>query len=119
FFFFFQAEDGIRDFHVTGVQTCALPILGDRRADDRRAAASRRLVRRGLSVVRRGGGAGNGRVLRDRAAPRADALRSVAAPSSPSDARGIRAPVDVGPRGARITSQRARGTFARSSRSDQ
>src|SRR5690606_40968489 len=27
---FFQAEDGIRDFHVTGVQTCALPIsLGD------------------------------------------------------------------------------------------
>src|SRR5690606_40270620 len=27
FFFFFQAEDGIRDFHVTGVQTCALPIL--------------------------------------------------------------------------------------------
>src|SRR5215475_12298394 len=26
FFFFFQAEDGIRAFHVTGVQTCALPI---------------------------------------------------------------------------------------------
>src|SRR5690606_40250786 len=26
FVFFFQAEDGIRDFHVTGVQTCALPI---------------------------------------------------------------------------------------------
>src|SRR5215475_3451685 len=25
-FFFFQAEDCIRDFHVTGVQTCALPI---------------------------------------------------------------------------------------------
>src|SRR5690606_39748181 len=25
-FFFFQAEDGIRDFHVTEVQTCALPI---------------------------------------------------------------------------------------------
>src|SRR5690606_41047754 len=25
--FLFQAEDGIRDFHVTGVQTCALPIL--------------------------------------------------------------------------------------------
>src|SRR5690606_40364488 len=24
--FFFQAEDGIRDFHVTRVQTCALPI---------------------------------------------------------------------------------------------
>src|SRR6266850_8053401 len=30
-FFFFQAEDGIRDYKVTGVQTCALPIfdLGD------------------------------------------------------------------------------------------
>src|SRR5690625_7235805 len=26
FCFFFQAEDGIRDGHVTGVQTCALPI---------------------------------------------------------------------------------------------
>src|SRR5690606_40943037 len=26
-FLFFQAEDGIRDFHVTGVQTCALPIF--------------------------------------------------------------------------------------------
>src|SRR5690606_40903578 len=26
FAFFFPAEDGIRDFHVTGVQTCALPI---------------------------------------------------------------------------------------------
>src|SRR2546429_2862905 len=27
-FFFFQAEDGIRDVAVTGVQTCALPISG-------------------------------------------------------------------------------------------
>src|SRR5690606_41090676 len=34
-FFFFQAEDGIRDFHVTGVQTCALPIwLGFNGADE-------------------------------------------------------------------------------------
>src|SRR5690625_7543843 len=29
-YFFFQAEDGIRDGHVTGVQTCALPISGCR-----------------------------------------------------------------------------------------
>src|SRR5687767_16017076 len=29
FFFFFQAEDGIRDKLVTGVQTCALPIFPD------------------------------------------------------------------------------------------
>src|SRR5256886_4720698 len=28
-FFFFQAEDGIRDLTVTGVQTCALPISGN------------------------------------------------------------------------------------------
>src|SRR6266446_4279266 len=28
YFFFFQAEDGIRDYKVTGVQTCALPIFG-------------------------------------------------------------------------------------------
>src|SRR5690606_39310810 len=31
--FFFQAEDGIRDFHVTGVQTCALPISGVSKAE--------------------------------------------------------------------------------------
>src|SRR5690606_40105975 len=30
---FFQAEDGIRDFHVTGVQTCALPISDRHRRD--------------------------------------------------------------------------------------
>src|SRR5690606_40005155 len=29
YLFFFQAEDGIRDFHVTGVQTCALPIFDE------------------------------------------------------------------------------------------
>src|SRR6267378_6848123 len=28
-FFFFQAEDGIRDLYVTGVQTCALPIFAN------------------------------------------------------------------------------------------
>src|SRR6266853_3166899 len=31
FFFFFQAEDGIRDLTVTGVQTCALPIFRETR----------------------------------------------------------------------------------------
>src|SRR2546430_7076745 len=46
-FFFFQAEDGIRDLTVTGVQTCALPILGDRAG--------------GLSLARGpGAGAGEG-----------------------------------------------------------
>src|SRR5256886_12824265 len=32
-FFFFQAEDGIRDLTVTGVQTCALPISGSLKLD--------------------------------------------------------------------------------------
>src|SRR5690606_2448911 len=32
--FFFQAEDGIRDFHVTGVQTCALPISAAERLEN-------------------------------------------------------------------------------------
>src|SRR3712207_7283525 len=36
-FFFFQAEDGIRDIGVTGVQTCALPISGPR---DRTSSAA-------------------------------------------------------------------------------
>src|SRR5690606_39396247 len=47
FFFFFQAEDGIRDFHVTGVQTCALPIsrrLASRHRDGGRGQPGRRHV---------------------------------------------------------------------------
>src|SRR5439155_13548371 len=32
-YFFFQAEDGIRDGHVTGVQTCALPISDELAVD--------------------------------------------------------------------------------------
>src|SRR5688572_33080095 len=37
FFFFFQAEDGIRDLTVTGVQTCALPICSTPEASPRSA----------------------------------------------------------------------------------
>src|SRR5690348_17994305 len=58
-FFFFQAEDGIRDGRVTGVQTCALPIsyffravfpgrlprLGGRRVPARRTGGGRPLLR--------------------------------------------------------------------------
>src|SRR5262249_57761446 len=36
-FFFFQAEDGIRDWSVTGVQTCALPIFARFLRDAHRA----------------------------------------------------------------------------------
>src|SRR5207248_8775636 len=67
FFFFFQAEDGIRDRTVTGVQTCALPILPGRdlrgradkhtvdaehlRVDGRRAAGVDREVERGRDAA--------------------------------------------------------------------
>src|SRR5205809_6162316 len=47
FFFFFQAEDGIRDVAVTGVQTCALPIC-------RRRVVLRRQHLRRLAGVRHG-----------------------------------------------------------------
>src|SRR5215204_5512454 len=52
-FFFFQAEDGIRDHCVTGVQTCALPISARRPSTMRsRAAASIPLVGFGAYGVR-------------------------------------------------------------------
>src|SRR3989449_859560 len=44
-FFFFQAEDGIRDVAVTGVQTCALPISHGGRRGHLRLAGARRLPR--------------------------------------------------------------------------
>src|SRR6266511_6455642 len=63
FFFFFQAEDGIRDFHVTGVQTCALPIWAER------GDAPLLLEQLAQALVERLGGAARDRVLRaDRAA---------------------------------------------------
>src|SRR2546430_5751511 len=51
-FFFFQAEDGIRDLTVTGVQTCALPI-SRRKSGRARAAAPARLPRRQSRAARR------------------------------------------------------------------
>src|SRR5207245_5353865 len=72
FFFFFQAEDGIRDATVTGVQTCALPILTMRAREaisSARAVAfdtavpvrSAKRARRGRSEERRVGKEGRGR----------------------------------------------------------
>src|SRR5687768_18368342 len=56
-FFFFQAEDGIRDVAVTGVQTCALPILdpapamtGTRPADVLTQSSTTRICSSWLSV---------------------------------------------------------------------
>src|SRR5207237_6009711 len=71
-FLFFQAEDGIRDSSVTGVQTCALPIwlaahahALRRRAAGKRAGAGRELVDR--SEERRVGKSvdlGGGRIIK-------------------------------------------------------
>src|SRR5437870_9594521 len=52
--FFFQAEDGIRDGHVTGVQTCALPIC----ASARSVTCTSRPAAAGVSTT--GAGAGTG-----------------------------------------------------------
>src|SRR6266496_6297300 len=51
--FFFQAEDGIRDLYVTGVQTCALPIWRNSIAQSWSSALRRGWVcQRGLGAVR-------------------------------------------------------------------
>src|SRR5258706_12503525 len=70
FFFFFQAEDGIRDWSVTGVQTCALPIYTRsfsaslHRGFERRCAAlkwTRRVTTHlGIPKATRPGDAGGG-----------------------------------------------------------
>src|SRR3989337_3841129 len=56
FFFFFQAEDGIRDATVTGVQTCALPISTIPSAPRYVAATGHTLTHGGLSQCMQGRG---------------------------------------------------------------
>src|SRR5947209_11493673 len=67
FFFFFQAEDGIRDIGVTGVQTCALPIFlrreeGPARDEERRQGRGAAADPHGLRA--------RGRVVRTRSEER-------------------------------------------------
>src|SRR5690606_23559110 len=50
-FFFFQAEDGIRGFHVTGVQTCALPICGISTAEVKKVTSALKYI----AAIRRHG----------------------------------------------------------------
>src|SRR5437868_15370787 len=52
FFFFFQAEDGIRDRNVTGVQTCALPISVGRANLYRRPPTARATLARSHALGR-------------------------------------------------------------------
>src|SRR6266566_5850255 len=57
-FFFFQAKDGIRDYKVTGVQTCALPISPPGSGPGRRAFSLE-----GRSAVVTGARSGIGRAI--------------------------------------------------------
>src|SRR2546430_5734472 len=93
FFFFFQAEDGIRDLTVTGVQTCALPILS---CFDLAILLHQRRVR--LDARRHGSSTTNGwppsRVLRRRwacAASSCDAYRPTRTLNKPLVSRTTRA----------------------------
>src|SRR6266446_7741904 len=51
-FFFFQAEDGIRDYKVTGVQTCALPISEQRSGEPAAVLLGESLKQLGLRGCR-------------------------------------------------------------------
>src|SRR5438309_12112729 len=71
-YFFFQAEDGIRDGTVTGVQTCALPIypaihrghIVGRVQEDRRGVLVQRLDRPAPHALRRVAARRGGRLVR-------------------------------------------------------
>src|SRR5256886_5677793 len=78
--FFFQAEDGIRDLTVTGVQTCALPILASRTT-----IRSMRCVLPGSARTRRGGSARAERVSSVLQAMVLSADRQVSETSAPSE----------------------------------
>src|SRR5260370_28764271 len=82
-FFFFQAEDGIRDSSVTGVQTCALPILGTTCGRCRRSGQPirRRAVGRRTPAGDPGAGAGSGAA--------AAAARRANGESRPADRKSV------------------------------
>src|SRR5256884_826185 len=89
-FFFFQAEDGIRDVAVTGVQTCALPIYRGRRAA---ARSRRRLIRYTGARVKRVEDPrllrGRGRYLDDIVLPRMVSLAFVRSPHAHAAIRRV------------------------------
>src|SRR5690606_40698980 len=77
YLFFLQAEDGLRDFQVTGVQTCALPISRPPSA----APARRRIAARAIAApacARASRGAPIERNAPARASPAAPAARAEA-----------------------------------------
>src|SRR5207237_9148275 len=102
YFFFFQAEDGIRDSSVTGVQTCALPIsaVDERARRQLRDELGERLPRRSeqLEQVAQ---------ARDRVVGRQELREDVAAADRAREAdavlrRGARQPGERGGRAAQL-----------------
>src|SRR5437016_6644675 len=77
FIFFFQAEDGIRDWSVTGVQTCALPISP--------TVTCRAAGRSGTVGARMSRGVGG----RDREAPRCAVRAPAIAALAEDEVRGV------------------------------
>src|SRR2546430_9053426 len=88
-FFFFQAEDGIRDLTVTGVQTCALPI----------SAAPRRRAGPGSGPP---GGGSCRRRRRGRRGRSGTAGRANPSPASPGRGRGRRSRSEERREGKRV-----------------
>src|SRR6266702_6629911 len=99
-FFFFQAEDGIRDGHVTGVQTCALPISSVLPARGSSGSEGVRPVSSGGWKTRTGGwkaAAGTGGDPPAGRSPRPAAPRAAASwPGTPGTA-GMAAPAAADP----------------------
>src|SRR5699024_4606624 len=93
--FFFQAEDGIRDRNVTGVQTCALPIFETRPAASR---APRAPILRGASAA---------------ATSRTATTRTVGNPTTDNPGRPLRAgpPLRVRPPHGLATHLRVRNPY--------
>src|SRR5205807_6547850 len=102
-FFFFQAEDGIRDYKVTGVQTCALPISRDGERRSVKSPTSSTLASRpwGTSPIcarHRGPATREGLPISPLEPPRAAACRR---PTSRSEERRVGKRVDVAGGGTR------------------
>src|SRR2546422_2507026 len=89
YFFFFQAEDGIRDVAVTGVQTCALPI-------SRRSPARAALRGRTPGARARPGATRASSSPSDRAPDRARAPRAASLPSPRRRRAGALPPLPSG-----------------------
>src|SRR2546430_17722447 len=109
--FFFQAEDGIRDLTVTGVQTCALPIceaparphLRNRARGLAGPESHRRSLRRRLRVLWRGAPHGGKWETKTGAQTGSPAPRPLAVPPQPEEtSRRACPPYCAGPCGCRL-----------------